>query len=195
MVFSGFEERFFAIGDAPGCRDALLILTRSSAFLNALGPCAHGGTTRLIRPTGSKRLQFGAGRVAGINTVRLAPPVMPIGINCQNCNSTVTTFGDGKVVNQHDSGYIARFIPTEEGKYIVTERSPSGTLSATLPDGTRMVETVSGKTYSFEPDGSHEIMRPNGLRLHVAANGTQTYTHPNGTQTRFDTSGKTRNFK
>jgi hypothetical protein len=125
----------------------------------------------------------------------MSKPVGENGIQTRIGNCTITTFSDGKVVKQHDSGYIARFIPTQDGKYIVTECTPSGTLSVTAPDGTRLLETSTGRTYSFDPNGSHDIMRPTGLRLQVAPNGTKTYTHPNGTQTRFDTTGKTRTFK
>ncbi|MBS1956619.1 MAG: hypothetical protein JST89_20695 [Cyanobacteria bacterium SZAS-4] len=125
----------------------------------------------------------------------MSKPMGESGVQTRIGDSTVTTFSDGKVVKQHDSGYIARYIPTEDGRYIVTERTPSGTLSFTAPDGTRVLETSTGRTYSFEPDGSHDIMRPTGLRLQVNPDGTKIYTHSNGIQTRFDENGKTRSFK
>lgn len=124
----------------------------------------------------------------------MSKPIGDSGFQTRIGNSTVTTFSDGKVVKQHDSGYIARYIPTEDGRYIITERLPSGTLSFTAPDGTRVLETSTGRTYSFDPDGTHDVMRPTGLRLQVNPDGSKVYSHPNGAQTRFDASGKTRTF-
>ncbi len=106
---------------------------------------------------------------------------------------TTTTREDGTVVKEFDSGYTARWIPNNDGAYMFTERTPQGTLGITFPDGSRMLETASGRTYKFELDGSHEVVRPTGLKLNVSADGTRTYTHPNGTDTTYSTAGKERN--
>lgn len=109
-------------------------------------------------------------------------------------NSTVTTHADGTVVKQFESGLTQRHIPMNSGGYVVTERAPNGTLTMTLPDGTRMLESPTGRLYTFEPNGAYEVQRQTGLRLNVSPDGSKIFTHQNGVMTKFDTAGKERTF-
>jgi hypothetical protein len=110
-------------------------------------------------------------------------------------NSVVTTHADGTVVKQFESGLTQRHIPTSSGDFLVTERAPNGTLTMILPDGTRMLESPTGRMYSFDPNGSYEIQRQTGLKLNVSADGTKTFTHPNGVTTKFSSAGKERSIQ
>lgn len=110
-------------------------------------------------------------------------------------NSLVTTRADGTVIKQFDNGLIQRHIPTGNGDYIFTEVRPSGVLTMTLPDATRMIEFPSGRSYIFETNGTYSVQRPSGLRMSANDSASiRTFTHPNGTITNYIGNYKQRIF-